>query len=226
MKRFRVVSLTLVFLLSVLFSSVNAEGVVIQDINEVPREITASFSDIMRKNAAYIAYAAYIEQTNSNTYPLNTGELFATKVKSGGEWDYKLTYGYSTPYKYDGMTITGEGLGNMHYGFTGRAAGFSSSLLKTAAGAVQIYSGTYHLLWYDSYFDDPNDQAWIETGITYWDNSNLPITNSISSLMISVNEEQNIPYVELLNEDEKTEIEKIIKSKIKENKENLKSGKK
>ncbi|WP_429675249.1 polymorphic toxin type 44 domain-containing protein [Bacillus mexicanus] len=37
---------------------------------------------------------------------------------------------------------TGEDLGNIHYGYVGRAAGFSDSFLRTAAGAYQIYSGT------------------------------------------------------------------------------------
>ena len=41
------------------------------------------------------------------------------------------------------LTLTGENIGNMHYGFVGRGATFSSNLLLSAAGAYQICSNTY-----------------------------------------------------------------------------------
>ncbi len=46
---------------------------------------------------------------------------FAGRVKSGGVWDYKGKEPYKSKYfKYDGATLVGEDIGNMHYGFTGR----------------------------------------------------------------------------------------------------------
>lgn len=138
---------------------------------EVP-DISTSFSKVLKKNAAYIAYYALNEKP-LGTYPLATGEYFAKQVKTGGPWDYKLEYGVNTPYKFLGATRTGEDLGNIHYGYVGRGAGFSATILKTAAGAYQIYSGTAHLGWYDTYFDDPRDQKMIINGIDLWDNDSL-----------------------------------------------------
>lgn len=137
-------------------------------------DVTSEFSYKMRKNALHMAYYAM----NDKTHPLGTGMEFASKVRPRGAWDYKRTYGSSKTYKFAGATVRGEDLGNMHYGYVGRAAKFSSTLLKSAAGAVQIYSGTSYIGWYKSYFDDPRDQTYITKGINYWNNGNLPSTAS------------------------------------------------
>ncbi|MDT3427527.1 hypothetical protein J2Z22_003090 [Paenibacillus forsythiae] len=100
----------------------------------------------MRTNAAIMAYYAYEESTLFGTYPISTGMEFAERVKSRGVWDYKWTYGYSAKYLFNGLTTTGEDLGNMHYAYVGRVA-----------GAAQIYSGTSSPTWYSSFFDDPTD---------------------------------------------------------------------
>lgn len=101
---------------------------------------------------------------------VQTGLYFATKVKSGGAWDYKLIYGPTTRrlVELDGSQeyLTGEDIGNLNYGYAGRTV-FSATLLRSAAGAYQIYSGTSQGNWYKTYFDDPNDQYWINRGITY-----------------------------------------------------------
>lgn len=112
---------------------------------------------------------------NNQTYGPNigmieTGLYFASKVKTGGDWDYKRQLGTQTIYiaEVDGKSInmTGEFIGNANYGYAGRKV-FGASLLRTAAGAYQIYSGTSHGSWYSTYFDDPNDQYWINRGISY-----------------------------------------------------------
>lgn len=121
-----------------------------------PIDITESFNDTLRKNALFFAYYS--------TDVVTAGEFFASQVKSGGPWDYKLTYGTTKKYKFNGRILTGEDLGNIHYGFVGNMV-FSTTILLPTAGAVQIYSGTAHLNWYKSYFDDPNDQAQIKYGI-------------------------------------------------------------
>ncbi len=99
---------------------------------------------------------------------MSTGIFFTSKVKSGGEWDFKATLGYSTLYKvtYEGYTFyySGEIIGNFHYGYTG-ATVFPDTVLLSAAGLVQIISGTSDISFWDSYFDDPMDQTWIEEGI-------------------------------------------------------------
>ncbi len=94
---------------------------------------------------------------------------FTARVKSGGEWDYKAYLGYSNLY-YEtelGATMTGETIGNFHYGYVGSAV-FAPTVLKTAAGFAQILDGTSDLSFWNSYFDDPKDQADIQWGINVY----------------------------------------------------------
>ena len=177
-------------------------------------DITSEFSYKMRKNALYMAYYAL----NDKTYPIGTGLEFASKVRPGGEWDYKQTYGATTTYIFGGMTVRGEDLGNMHYGYVGSASGFSSTLLKSAAGAVQIYSGTSYIGWYKTYFDDPRDQTFISKGISYWENGNLP-TKSTSSLILQSDGNENLrtTFTELDFSELTKEEKEAIKRKAEEN---------
>jgi hypothetical protein len=88
-------------------------------------------------------------------------------VKGNGPWDFKVelrearipfvTLG-SKKYRFDVVA-------NIHYGFVGAAIGFSETLLLKGAGAVQIYSKTSDLSYWNSNFDDPEDQFWIWFGI-------------------------------------------------------------
>ncbi|WP_179861559.1 polymorphic toxin type 44 domain-containing protein [Bacillus toyonensis] len=133
--------------------------------------ITSSFSYTMKRNALEMAYAAQ-EDRNLGSYPAGVGLKFVQHVKSGSDWDYKRQFGYGY-YNFNGRVLAAEDIGNMHYGYVGRAAGFTRSLLSTAAGAYQIYSGTSNFAWADSYYDDPNDQAWISYGMDLWDNRSL-----------------------------------------------------
>lgn len=96
------------------------------------------------------------------------GLYFAKKVRTRGSWDYKRFLGTNTSY-YTEMKVyngyrTGEAIGNMHYGTVGRYL-FPESILKSAAGVYQIVSGTAQMSWFNSYFDDPRDQAQISEGI-------------------------------------------------------------
>ncbi|MDF9844557.1 MULTISPECIES: polymorphic toxin type 44 domain-containing protein [unclassified Paenibacillus] len=201
-KGIRAMLLSAVFLLSV---STNAFAAEITPFADPVENITSEFSGKMRSNAAYIAYYAYTEKKYFGTYPLMTGEEFVAKVKSGAPWDYKLPYGYSKKWLFGGITTTGEDLGNIHYGYVGRAAGFSELVLKSAAGAYQIYSGTYHVGWYNSYFDDPTDQAAIQRGFNYWSNGNLP-----SSFTLTLQRQE---LIDTLTQEQKDEIEQSIKDK-------------
>jgi len=142
--------------------------------------VTSSFSSIMLKNAA----RAYQYKIADITFPVGTGRFFASKVKSRGPWDYKHAYGATERYVFGGRTMKGEDLGNMHYGYVGKFAGFTTTQLKTAAGAVQIFSETAKIKWYKSYFDDPNDQTSIIRGINYYNNKNLPTKSSSSNMQV------------------------------------------
>lgn len=94
------------------------------------------------------------------------GTYFTERVKSGGVWDYKKYLGTTTVYfeKELAANMTGETIGNFHYGYVGSAV-FGPTTLKSAAGLVQIISGTSDIKFWNSYFDDPKDQKDIEWGI-------------------------------------------------------------
>ncbi|CAH1206288.1 hypothetical protein PAECIP111893_02504 [Paenibacillus plantiphilus] len=169
--------------------------------------VTTSFSKTMKNNAVLMAYYAYWDQ-EQETYPIGTGLEFASRVKSNGVWDYKQSFGTTTSYVYNGWNTTGENLGNMHYGYVGRACGFGRTMLEFIAGAVQIYSGTAHVGWYTTYFDDPNDQAWIGTGMNLWDWNMLPATSSLARTKITKDD----PMFNILSKQEKIEIERKAKA--------------
>lgn len=94
------------------------------------------------------------------------GMYFAERVKTGGIWDYKSYMGTNTVYYMEDLNtnMTGETIGNFHYGYVGRAV-FEANTLKSFAGMYQILSGTSDLGYWDSFFDDPADQYDIDRGI-------------------------------------------------------------
>lgn len=97
----------------------------------------------------------------ANTYRLS---IFYLLVKSNGPWDLKRTLGTKTKYYFKGTKKTGEYIGNYHYGYMGKAIGFSNTVLKSAAGMYQIKSNTSDWKYISSYFDDPADQVAITNG--------------------------------------------------------------
>ncbi|MGI4837105.1 MAG: polymorphic toxin type 44 domain-containing protein [Janthinobacterium lividum] len=85
---------------------------------------------------------------------------FYTKVRNGGEWDYKK------------VNRCYEAFGNFNYGACGTAAGMSPSVLLRGAGWAQSRAGTREsqngFWWLNApYGDDPKDQEWIKEGISY-----------------------------------------------------------
>lgn len=206
MKKLFTLLLPLALIFMVLPSSSFAETVTPNGDPTGDDDVTSSFTQKMLSNAVYMAY--YAEEDKSfASYPYGTGLYFAGQVRSGGPWDYKLQYGPQTHYWYNGRYMTGEDLGNMHYGFVGRGATFSATILKTAAGAYQIYSGISYPGWYNSYFDDPNDQANIVYGINMFDNKSYPRTSNM--VTDSLTTEEKDALFSTLTEDEKAQIREI-----------------
>lgn len=101
------------------------------------------------------------------------GLYFAERVRTGGIWDYKSYMGAKTIYYMEDLhtTMTGEDIGNFHYGYVGRAV-FPPLVLKSAAGMYQVISGTSTMDYFGTFFDDPADQAAIEKGISKYEDDN------------------------------------------------------
>jgi hypothetical protein len=86
---------------------------------------------------------------------------FGTKVRPGGDWDYKKK---GSQY---------ENFGNFNFGATGAAVGIPPLTLYRGAGAVQVVTRTSLPEWGKPfgdppYGDDPWDQLWIMLGIWYY----------------------------------------------------------
>lgn len=94
---------------------------------------------------------------------------FISYVKTGGPWDIKRSIGSNTYYNFLHNSKTGEYIGNHHYGYMGRHAGYSDNYLKIGAGLYQIVSGTSDWSFMSSYFDDPRDQEAITNGYGDYD---------------------------------------------------------
>ena len=105
-------------------------------------------------------------QFNALTATVLAGDYFALRVKTGGIWDYKAQLGTYTSYYIEDLytTMTGENIGNFHYGYVGHSV-FSASVLQSLAGMYQVVSNTSSWAYWDSFFDDPNDQGFIRMGI-------------------------------------------------------------
>jgi len=118
-------------------------------------------------NPLNIAGAAAIAYAQASVF-------FTLRVREGGEWDFKRTLGATTHQltSIDRIltVMLGEDIGNVHFGFVGSTL-FPPLVLRTAAGFVQILSGTAEISWFRTYFDDPRDQIAIQRGIDYFNTS-------------------------------------------------------
>ena len=111
-------------------------------------------------------------QTGSKLPSQAVQAYWTSMVVEGGDWDYKLKYGWNTDLKTnvngEYIYIKGEDYGNIHYGYTGRSIGFSGSTLLTAGGIVQIATGNSQWSYWDTYWDDPNDASSVQRGIDWY----------------------------------------------------------
>lgn len=98
------------------------------------------------------------------------GMYFAERVKTGGIWDYKSYMGTNTVYYMEDLktNMSGETIGNFHYGYVGRSV-FAAVTLKSLAGMYQVVSRTSSWGYWDSFFDDPSDQHDINWGIRVYE---------------------------------------------------------
>ena len=143
------------------------------DISNIPsparREIIIDLMPETRQHAQELQDV--YDSAVFGTAHIVAGTYFAEGVRSGGIWDYKVKLGTTTRYFESELqaTMTGETIGNFHYGYVGSTC-FGETTLKTAAGFVQILSGTSDISYWNSYFDDPADQEDIQWGINVYNN--------------------------------------------------------
>ena len=135
-------------------------------IKPEPKDITNKLNNAMKNNANTLK-----EYKDKKGF-LNATEYFVEKVRPQGDWDFKSQKEWNldpeTLYLYDGEILRYDDIGNIHYGYVGRVL-FSENILLMAGGAVQIYTKTSKLSYWNSNFDDPRDQWAIQFGCDIWD---------------------------------------------------------
>ena len=104
-------------------------------------------------------------------------EYFYNSVNSNARWDYKVKkrweadikvpyLGVTGEFIFNGEVITAEDFGNLHFGFIGKAMGFTDKILFMGGGYA-AHDGNFDLsILSGPYFgDDPNDHKYIQKGI-------------------------------------------------------------
>ena len=126
-------------------------------------------------NKAMLRHAEELYFTYERFGYLGAAILFKENVKTGGDWDLKNRPEWNLregeKYIYNGMVISFDDPGNIHYGFVGSEL-FPEEILLLFAGLYQIKSDTSKLSYADTYFDDPRDQRAIAYGIELWEGLN------------------------------------------------------
>lgn len=115
---------------------------------------------------------------HSSDFWINNPLYFRDKVKNGGDWDLKNqpeydSKKYNQGFIFQGQHIDSDAPGNIHYGYVGSAAFWSSpEFLLEQAGKAQVSAGTSNSSWQNSYFhgDDPIDQINILWGASLYFN--------------------------------------------------------
>lgn len=123
---------------------------------------------------------------------------FASMVGEGRPWDYKRVSSWLLPYNkfkgqsttgenawkkgklkfmyYDGMIISTAEFGNINYGYTGKAAGFSDQEIYFGGGVTHQATAAFrddelHPEYWPTYFEEPADYEYIKYGINKYNAS-------------------------------------------------------
>lgn len=139
--------------------------------NNLPN-YSAELNKVLHQNALE---ANYYSRTLSQAAAL---DYFKNQVNHKQEWDYKREEiwekEFDVPYLknngkfiFNGEVIDAEDFGNIHYGYVGKAMGFSDELLYMGGGYAHC-GATPKILIGPYYCDDPNDHKAIKKGIEMW----------------------------------------------------------
>ncbi len=130
-------------------------------------DITDSFKETLRENGETI------KETTKKEGLVESSLLFYNNVRNGGEWDLKQFPEYQGTFTFNGIIIQGQDIGNINFGYTGKALGLPDSILLMGAGVAQIIAGTSSFSSImASNGDDLRDQVFIIYGIRLYKEEN------------------------------------------------------
>lgn len=131
-------------------------------------DITNSLTNTMHQNATKMK--DYREQ---NGFVKGLKE-FKVKVQNMGEWDLKQKCpdGNAT-YQFKDIIVQPQDIGNIHYGYVGKAMGIPDLMLLLGGSYAQISAGTSSLkMFLSTGGDDLRDQVFIRYGIALYEEEN------------------------------------------------------
>ena len=132
----------------------------LDSLPEPTSDITESFNDTLKTNANTV------KETTKNEGIVESAKQFYNKVRNKGEWDLKQLPEYQGTFQFNDLVIQGQDIGNINFGYTGKALGLPDSVLLLGAGFAQMMAGTSNFSFVmASNGDDLRDQIYIMYGI-------------------------------------------------------------
>jgi hypothetical protein len=138
-------------------------------------DITADFLSRLRTNGRFARTTLRSLDTTARYL------AFGMLVRGGGFWDFKANV--YRGFRQSGVSVCGRQYrydmpGNYHYGFVGTAAGFSLTVLLSAAGGAQVQARTSRPEYWCTFGDDPEDSAFIMLGIGLYQQMQLEVSTT------------------------------------------------
>lgn len=140
------------------------------ELNTLPqptKDITDSFRDTLRQNANTV------KETTKSQGIIESSKQFYNNVRNKGKWDLKQNPEYQGTFQFNNLVIQGQDIGNINFGYTGKALCLPDSVLLVGAGVAQIMAGTSNFSFVmASNGDDLRDQMYIMYGIMLYKEDN------------------------------------------------------
>ena len=127
-------------------------------------DITTSFRNTLKDNAKQV------KETTKEEGIVKSGLQFYNNVRNMGKWDLKQQKEYQGAFQFNDHVIEGQDIGNINFGYTGKALGLPTSVLLLGAGVAQMIAGTSNFSSFmASNGDDLRDQMYIMYGIMLYE---------------------------------------------------------
>lgn len=126
----------------------------------------------LKKNATQIVNDTQAQLTPHKLY------TFINDTKSGSKYDLKQTEEWKNQtVSYRGMVLEPQDIGNLNFGYIGRAMGYNVDFLTMGAGAYQLATNydnpvTYLNCFSATFCDNPRDTYYIRMGAIIYDSQN------------------------------------------------------
>ena len=132
--------------------------------NESPILTCAIQIDLLAEADKHVEeFKSYVLRVTHGLSFINHISWWIDKVKGGGIWDYKSYLGYNKYYDVLGLgRMSGESIGNFHYGYVGRFY-FSEEQLLFGGDMYQALTSEDKLKM-ENYHDSPEDKYDIKRG--------------------------------------------------------------